>query len=150
MCCDQLQNFTGNITLVSSPAACTGPSVNALEHNYISGRVCTTKKRQSQAFHFYILNSGIPEPSLKEKSQWIRDAYKKYKVFLSNQRNCGTTFISFTKCYLKKGQRENPVHVMLQAWTANKYIACFGSQSSGFLSSSPIAPGSFRVETCES
>lgn len=47
MCCDQLQNFIGNITLVSSPVACAAPSVNALEHNYISGRVRAAKKRQS-------------------------------------------------------------------------------------------------------
>lgn len=112
MCRDQLQNFTGNITLVSSPTGCTVPSINALEHNYMSGRAHTPKKRQSEADHVYIPNSAITEPSFKEKSQWIRDAYKKYKVFLSNQRNCGTTFISFTKCYLKK---ENPVRVLLQA-----------------------------------
>lgn len=67
MCRDQLRNLTGSMTMVSSPTACTVPSINALEQNYISGRVHAPRKRQSQAFHFYILNSGVTEPSLKRK-----------------------------------------------------------------------------------
>lgn len=40
-------SFTGNRTVVSSPTAYAVPSGNALEHNDISGRVHTPRKRQS-------------------------------------------------------------------------------------------------------
>lgn len=62
MCCDQLWNLTGNLTMASSPAACIVPSINALEHNYISVRAHTPRKRQSEAIHFYIPNSGGQSP----------------------------------------------------------------------------------------
>lgn len=77
--------------MVSSPmVVCTVPSINALEHNYISGR--STPLRKGKAKYFISTFQTLESQSPVEKSQWIRDAYKKYKVFLSNQRSCGTTF----------------------------------------------------------
>lgn len=72
---------------------------------FLAGPHSQEKAKLSISF----LHSKLWNQSPVEKSQWIRDAYKKYKVFLSNQRSCGTTF--FYKMQFKK---QNAVCAMLQ------------------------------------
>lgn len=81
-------------------------------------------------------------PVWKQKSQWKRDAYKKYKVFLSNQES-GDYIHFLYKILLKKKKGDRIQFVMLQTQTVEKSIACFGSRSSGFLSSPPRSPPRF-------
>lgn len=67
-------------------------------------------------------------------------------------RSRGTTFIAFTKCYFFffKKRAEDPVCViMLQTETVEKYIAWFGSQSSGFVFPLELQ-GSFSLKQVES
>lgn len=107
-------------------AVCTVPSIHALKRSYISSR--STPPQKGKAKHFISTSQTLESQSPVKKSQWIRDAYKKYKVFLSNRGVVGLR--SFTKCYLKKDRECSLCYTTDE--TVNMNIACCGSQSSGF------------------
>lgn len=141
MCRDQLWNFTGNITILSSPTGCTVPSISALEHNYISGRVHTPKKRQSQAFHLYILNPGITEPSLKEESQWIRDAYTKIQGVPFRSEELWDYIHFFYKILFKKGLRIQFMFCCgLRQWVSMLHVLVVSLQASFHFPPEPQIP----------
>lgn len=150
MCRNQLQNFTRNLALGSSPAGC-GASIKALAHHCASGTVHVPEERSELGISYLHLSSGTQSSVAKKKSQWIRDAYKKIQGVPFKSEELWDYIHFFYKMLFKKGQ--TPVRDMFQTWTVSLYIACFGRRSSGFLAFSPTpfwAPGSFRGETCES
>lgn len=111
-----------------------------------AGSMCP-RRGLSSAFPVYILSSGTPEPHFKEKSQWIRDAYKKIQgVPFKSEELWDYIHFFYKMLFLKKGQRlQFVICSRCGQWVRGLHVLVGGLQAS--LHSGPPEPQApFRVK----
>lgn len=147
MCRDQfwILQVTELESSVQRPAQC----LQLMHLSIITFLAGSTPPRKGKAISISFLHSKLwnPRAQFKRKSQWIRDAYKNTRCSFQIRGIVGLHSFLLQNAIQKRTESSS---CYATGFNRSKYIACFGSQSSGFLSFSPIAPGSFLGETRES
>lgn len=129
MCRNQLQNFTRNLALGSSPAGC-GASIKALAHHCASGTVHVPEERSELGISYLHLSSGTQSSVAKKKSQWIRDAYKKIQGVPFKSEELWDYIHFFYKMLFKKDRRQFVICSRLGQWVCILHVLVGGLQAS--------------------